>query len=81
MGLADDTGVHCPVRLVHTVADRGRVALLDHLVAALVRHGERHRNQAAENDLKLGNLCDCIICFHCHCVNNLHVSACSVQDD
>ena len=25
-------------------------------MAALVRHGERHRNQAAENDLKLGTL-------------------------
>ena len=56
VGLADHTGVHCPVRLVHAVAHRGRVALLDHLVAALVGHRQRHGNQAAENGLKIGKL-------------------------
>ena len=61
MGLADHTGVHCPVRLVHAVADRGRVALLDHLVAALVRVSQRHGNQAAENGLQWETLSDTVL--------------------
>ena len=32
------------------------VYLLDHLVAALVRRGQRHSNQAAENGLQFGNI-------------------------